>query len=145
MIVEGKLKLDVSKKKVTFGTYDLAYSETNKNTKGRTTPEIALRISNNDGGYYVMSLHICNHIHDCQQKELSVEEFVIKRVEFLVKCEEQPIMHNRYPNFEWESNETIIDEVNEYFDVDYLIVNILNNTDTFEEIIDDNNNENENI
>ena len=63
--------------------------------KGRSTPAIDLRMSNNDGGYYFISLHTGKHIHDYRWKELPVDKYVIERVESLAKNEAQPIM--RYP------------------------------------------------
>ena len=50
IIVEGRPKFDFSKKKVTFGTYVLAYIGTTNTMKKRAIPVIALRISKNTGG-----------------------------------------------------------------------------------------------
>ena len=66
MIVEGRPKLDLSKKEVVFGTYVLAYAGTTNTMKKRATPVIAIRISDNTGGYYFTSLHICKHMHSYQ-------------------------------------------------------------------------------
>ena len=50
MIVEGRPKIDFSKKKVAFGTYVLVTEGIDNSMKGRATPANALRMSNNDGG-----------------------------------------------------------------------------------------------
>ena len=145
MIVEGRPKLDFSKRKVAFGTYVLVYAGTYNDMKGRATPAIALRMSNNDGGYYFMSLHTGKRIHGYHWKELPVDEYVIERVESLAKNEDQPIMHNGYPHFEWAPNLPISDDLNEDFDSDYPIVNVLNETNIFKEMSEGNNNVNESI
>ena len=54
ILVEGRPKLDFSKKKAAFGTYVLAYAGATNTMKGRATPAISLRISNNVGGYHFM-------------------------------------------------------------------------------------------
>ena len=128
MIVEGRVKLDFSNKRVAFGAYVLVYTGTYNDMKGRATPAITLRMSNNDGGYSFISLHTGKRIHGYYWKEIPVDKYVIERVESLAKTEDQPIMHNRYPHFEWASNEPIRDDLNEDFDSDYRIVNVLNET-----------------
>ena len=45
-IVEGKPKLDLSKKMISCGSYALAYTKTTNGMKSRSIPTIALRISN---------------------------------------------------------------------------------------------------
>ena len=45
-IVEGKSKLDLKRKIITFGTYALIYTTTSNNMKSRAVPGIALRRSN---------------------------------------------------------------------------------------------------
>ena len=66
MIVEGRPKIDFSKKKVVFGTYVLVTEGSDNSMKGRATPAIVLRMSNNDGGYFFMSLHTGKRIHGYQ-------------------------------------------------------------------------------
>ena len=46
-IVEGRTKIDFSKKKVSFGTYVLAYAGTTSNIKSRDTPVTDLRMTIN--------------------------------------------------------------------------------------------------
>ena len=43
-------------------------------------------------------------------------------------------------NFEWVSNEPISDDLEDKFDSDYPIADILNKIDTFEELNEENNN-----
>ena len=107
--------------------------------KGRATPAIALRMSNNDGGYYFMSLHTGKRIHGYQWDELPVDKYVIERVEAIAESEEQPIMSKGYPNFEWTPNERISDDLDEDFDSNYPIIDVLSKTDSFEELNEENN------
>ena len=62
MLVEDGTKLDLSKKKIAFGTYVLAYAGTMNTIKGRATSAIALRMSNNASGCYFTSLHTVKRI-----------------------------------------------------------------------------------
>ena len=48
-----------------------------------------------------MSLHTGRKIHRCDWKELSIEKYVIEKVESLAESENQPIMYQGYPNVEW--------------------------------------------
>ena len=62
-IVEGKAKLDLARKMITFGSYAVVYTGTSNNMKSRAVPGIALRRSNNAGGHYFMSLDSVKRIH----------------------------------------------------------------------------------
>lgn len=48
-----------------------------------------------------MSLHSGKRIHSYQLEELSIDKYVIGRVEALAEDEKQPLMHNDMPSFEW--------------------------------------------
>ena len=77
--------------------------------KSRAVPAIALRRSNNAGGHYFMSLYSGKRIHGYKWKELPIDDYVINRVEELAEAEDQPVMHNGLPNFEWSPGEPIED------------------------------------
>ena len=99
-IVEGKAKLDLKRKIITFGTYALIHTGTSNNMKSRAVPGIAPRRSNSFGGYYFMSIHSGKRIHGYNWDELTIDEYVIDRVESLAAEQEQPLMHDGVPNFE---------------------------------------------
>ena len=81
----------------------------------RATPVIALRMSNNTGVYYFMDLHTGKHIYSYQWEELLIDEYVIEWVEYLTEDKNQPVMHDRYPNFDWASGVPIMDDIDEEF------------------------------
>ena len=99
--MEGKPKMDFNKNMIAFGAYALVYTDTSNNNTPRTVPAVALRMSNNAGGHYFMSLHSGKRIHGYKWTELSIDKHVIERVEQLAAKEDQPIMHRRMPCFEW--------------------------------------------
>ena len=85
IIVEGRPKLDINKRKAAVGTYVLVYTGTYNDMKGSAVPVIVLRMSNNFDGYYFMSLYTDKCIHGYHWKEPPVDEYVINRVESLSK------------------------------------------------------------
>ena len=108
-VVEGKVKLDLSKDIIVFGAYALVYTDTINNMKSRAVTAIALKQSNNTGGHYCMSLYSGKRIHSYKWKELPIDDYMITRIEELAKMEKQPIMHNGLPNFELAPGESITD------------------------------------
>ena len=112
-IVEGKPKLDLKSKMITFGTYALIYVKTSNNMKSRAVPGIALRRSNSAGGHYFMSLHSGKRIHGYHWDELPIDEHAIERVESLAAEQEQPLMHDEVPSFEWTPGDEVEDIWNE--------------------------------
>ena len=56
MLVEGKHKFDFVKKRIEFGAYAIVYIVTHNNMKKRSVPAITLKESNEEGGYFFMSL-----------------------------------------------------------------------------------------
>ena len=106
-IVEGKLKLDLSKGIISFGSYALVYTDTSNNMKSRAVPAIGLRRSNNAGCHYFMSLYSGKRIHGYKWKELPIDNYVIARVEELAEDEKQPLIRNGMPIFEWAPGEPI--------------------------------------
>ena len=51
-MVDGRSKLDVSLKRINFGSYAFIHIDTNTTMKSRSILGIALRPSNNNGGHY---------------------------------------------------------------------------------------------
>ena len=94
--------------------------------KGKASPAIALRISNNTGGYYFINLRIGRCTHSHQWGELPIDDYIIERVECLTKCEKKLVIHDGYSHFEWVKGRPIIDDRDETFDVNYPIVDVLN-------------------
>jgi len=93
-IVLGTPKPDHSKLKITFGSYAQAYESTTDTNKPRSIGAIALKQSNERGGYYSMSLSTGRRIHCYQWTELPIPDYVIDRVESLAEGEDQPSMTN---------------------------------------------------
>ena len=108
-LVEGKPKLDLKRKLIPFGAYALVYTRTTNDNQPRAVPAIALRMSNNAGGHYFMSLHTGKRIHGFQWDELPIDEYVIERVEALAEEQNQPLMHRGKPCFVWSPGVEIED------------------------------------
>ena len=108
-IVEGKPKLDLKRKMITFGTYALVYMTTSNNMKSRAVPGIALRRSNSAGRHYFVSLHSGKHIHGYNWDELPTDDYVIERVKSLAAEQEQSLMHNGVSSFEWTPGHKVED------------------------------------
>ena len=109
-IVIGKHSPDMSKKRISFGSYAMAYIGTKNSMKRRSVPSIALRESNENGGYYFMSLHTGRELHTNEWDELPIDEEVIARVEELAENEGQPELPDQYPLFEWSPGNLIDDD-----------------------------------
>ena len=63
MLVEGKWKLDFGNKIIEFGAYAMVYLGTHKNMEKRSVPELVLKASNEEGGYFFMSLYSGKRLH----------------------------------------------------------------------------------
>ena len=109
-IVLGSPKPDYNKLKLTFGAYAQVYESTTNTTQSRSTGAIALKPSNERGGYYFMSLSTGRRLHCSQWTELPIPDYVIDRVEELARQEKQPVMTNGHPIFEWSPGVPILDE-----------------------------------
>ena len=109
-IILGTPNPDCQNLKITFGSYAQVYESTTNTTKARSIGAIALKPSNERGGYYFMSLSTGKRLHCYQWKELPVTDYVIDRVEDLAAQENQPIMTNGYPIFEWTPGVPILEE-----------------------------------
>ena len=127
-IIEGKRKPDFSYKRISFGSYAIVYRGTKNNMTGRGIPAIALKESNNAGGYYFMSLETGEKLHCHRWSEEPIDDYIINRVEELAEAEDQPVMPDGYPIFEWapgipmdgddevETEHELSDEENTIFD-----------------------------
>ena len=73
--------MDLQRKFIVFGSYDLVYTSITHTNKPRVVPAIALRRSNNTGGRYFMRLYGGKRIHGYEWQELPIDEHVIERVE----------------------------------------------------------------
>ena len=134
-IVEGKPKLDFKRKMIPFGAYALVYTGTTNNNKPRAVPAIALRMSNNAGGHYFMSLHTGKRIHGFQWDELPIDDHVIERVEALAEEQNQPLMHRGKPCFEWSPGVDIRDIYDEE-EEQVLTIESDANTNEIEQVLD---------
>jgi hypothetical protein len=109
-IVLGSPKPDYNKLKITFGAYAQVYESTTNTTKSRSIGAVALKPSNERGGYYSMSLSTGRRLHCYQWTELPVSDYVIDRVEEMVTKEKQPVMTNGHPIVEWRPGIPVLDE-----------------------------------
>ena len=112
-IMTGSPKPDFNDLRIEFGTYALVY-ESNDPTntmKTRSTGAIALNPNGNtQGGYYFMSLSTGKRLSRIQWDELPMPDGVIARVEAMAALEDQPIMDNGVPIFEWAPNIRMVDD-----------------------------------
>ena len=100
-IVEGRKKPDFNHQHLAFGTYALIYIGTKNNLKARSVPAIALKPSNDWGGFYFMSLITGKRLHAFKWTELPINEEVIERIDDLARKENQPILSNGTVLIEW--------------------------------------------
>ena len=114
MIVLGRNKPDCRRLKVTFGAYCEVYIGTTNTSEQRSVGAIALRPSNNDKGYWFMSLETGRRIHGYIWNELPIPEHVVRRVEELAEDEyAMDLDEDGCPVFEWEIGHEMIDEDDE--------------------------------
>ena len=79
-IVEGRQNPRDDIPRIPFGTYALVYTGTTNTLDGRSTPCIALRESNNNGGHYFISLETGRRIHSNKWVEMPITNTQINRV-----------------------------------------------------------------
>ena len=85
MIVEGRPLSMIGTKKISFGSYAMVYDGTdNTINSSRTVRAIALRESNDAGGYYFMSIETGRRIHTNKWVELPTTQREIDDVHSLV-------------------------------------------------------------
>ena len=114
-IIEGKKKPDFNYQHIAFGSYALIYVGTKNNLKARSVPAIALKPSNDWGGYFFMSLITGRKLHAFKWVKLPINDEVIERVSDLARLEKQPIISNGNIIIEWSTNSNTQD-VTEYED-----------------------------
>ena len=143
LILEGRQKMDLSKKRVEFGAYVLAYVGTSNNMRKRGVPAIALKASNEVGGFYFMSPYSGKKIHSYIWNKLPNDDYVIRRVEKLAAEENRPLLLDNHPFFEWGPGMPINDDenANDENAVDEQQVIQVNDLDELD-IIDENEEEN---
>ena len=61
----------------------------------------ALNESNENGGYYFMSLRTEKRVYILKQKELPIDDWVIENIENIAKEQDQPILRHTCQIFEW--------------------------------------------
>ena len=114
-IVLGRGKPDFKYNKIAFGSYAQVYATTTNNMKSRCIPAIALKPSNEWGGHFFMSLWTGKRIHGYNWVELPISEEVIQQVESLAIKENQPLLVDGIPIFEWNIGEPILDDPDDDF------------------------------
>ena len=130
-IVLGLPKPDCAKLKISFGSYAQVFDSTDNTMHKRSIPAIALKPSNNQGGYYFMSLNTGRQINSYQWTELPITEQVIESVHFMAKKQNQPRLVDQTPHFEWRPDNPIMEEVN-LQDGDAQDINVDYGEDPFE-------------
>ena len=117
-IVLGKMAPDVGNKTIGFGQYAMVHFGTKNNMRQRSIEGIALRPSNENNGFYFMSLRTGHEIHSNNWDELPLDEWAIQQVEKLAEQEGQPLIPDKSPLFEWAPGVPIedIDGVDEIHD-----------------------------
>ena len=62
--------------------------------KKRSVPAIVFKASNDEGGYFFMSLYSEHRLHNYIWEELTIDQDVIYRVEQLAMEEKKPVLDN---------------------------------------------------
>ena len=101
MLVEGKQKLDFGKKRIEFVAYAMVYMGEKGNMKKRSVQAIALKASNEEGGYCFMSLYNVKRLHGCIWEPIPIDQDTIDIFDQLAREEEQTVLDNNQPLFEW--------------------------------------------
>jgi hypothetical protein len=111
-IMTGQPRPDFNDFKIEFGAYALVFEDNDPtNTmKTRATGAIALTPTGNaQGGHYFMSLTTGKRLSRQQWDEISMPDGVIAAVEAMAEAQEQPLLNNGGPVFEWSPGITIAD------------------------------------
>ena len=109
-IVKGKARLNYNHLKTAFGSYAQVYIGTNNDNTPRTVGVIALKPSNDKGGYYFMSLVSGQKIHAMQWKDLTISDDAVMRVHSIAREQKQTPMKDG-PIFEWAPGVPIDDDL----------------------------------
>ena len=86
-IVEGKSKMNIMRKIIVIGLYDLVYTGISNIIKPRAVPDITLRMPNNTESHNFMSLHTRRRIYRYKWEELPLDEYIIEIIETLADIE----------------------------------------------------------
>lgn len=108
VLARGKLNCEL--RKLSFGSYcEVKCPTTNDAQTLRTVSAIALRPSNEQGGYYFMSLETGRRIHGYIWTELPISDHIIETVHQLAENEgAEDLDDEGVPIFEWESGVPIL-------------------------------------
>ena len=87
----------------------MIYIGTHNNMKKGAYQKFALKASNEEGGYFFMSLYSGKRLHSYIGEELPIDEDKIDRVEKLARKGKQPVLDNNQPLFEWLTGKEIED------------------------------------
>ena len=93
-LVTGSPQPDFNKRRIPFGSYVMAYKGTQNNMSARAVPAIALRESNEFGGFYFMSLDTGNRFHSRKWDTLPISSQAIDKVHQIADSDNQPLMNN---------------------------------------------------
>ena len=96
-----------------FGSFVMAYCGTKNNMEHRSVSSIALKPSNEIGGYYFMLLFTGKRIHAYKWTEVPISKDVIDAAHALAIEEKQPKLVNKTPIFEWEIGVPISNEADD--------------------------------
>ena len=111
-IMTGRPNINYNDLKIEFGAYAQVFEDNDptNTVKARTTGAIALTPTGNaQGGYYFMSLTTGRKLSRQQWHELPMPDGVIEAVERMALAEQQPLIGNGAPLFEWTPG-VIIDD-----------------------------------
>ncbi len=112
-IVLGRSPPNLQYKHIPFGALAIVYTGTSNTMQRRGVRAIALREHNFHGSFWFMSLETGHRLHSSQWTELPIDDYAISRVHELAMAQNQPLLHNQSPLFEWEPGVPIIDPVDE--------------------------------
>ena len=99
-LVTGAPQPDFNRKRVPFRSCVMAYKGTRNDMSARSTPAIALRESNEFGGFYFLSLESGNRFHSKKWDTLPISSQTIDRVHQLANDDNQPTMSDDLLVFE---------------------------------------------
>jgi hypothetical protein len=112
-IMTGRPSPDYNQLKIEFGAYAQIFesNDPTNTVRNRTTGAIALTSTGNaQGGYYFLSLTTGRKLSRQQWDELPMPDGVIATVEAMAAEQNQAILGNEGPIFEWSPGIVILDE-----------------------------------
>ena len=95
-IVEGKLNPDFNRRRIAFGAYAFVFDRTNNKMDSRSTPGIALYESNEEDGFYFMSLATGKRVNARKWVPLPITDDVVARVSELADTQKQGALINNF-------------------------------------------------